>query len=72
MPRHPAGEHAGIPNCIPRTRLLTGGPGKNARYCASARLCCSMQGEEEGGDGVGGEKNACARSGCAGRGFALG
>lgn len=54
MPRHPAGEHAGIPNCIPRTRLLTGGPGKNAPYCASARLCCSMQGEREDGGGRGG------------------
>lgn len=49
MPRHPAGEHEGIPNCIPRTRLLTGGPGKSAPYCASARLCCSMQGEREDG-----------------------
>lgn len=54
LPRHPAGEHAGIPDCIPRTRLLTGVPGKSAPYCASARLCCSMQGEREDGEGMGG------------------
>lgn len=50
-------------------------PGRALRIASRLGRVAACRGGREDGvgvGGVGGEKNACARSGCAGRGFALG